>query len=213
MSTADCWIEVRGNEDILGNYISACIGLIGCEIYGITTIANENWLAFRGHINSNGQIRWGYQDIDIPRIIIDKQAIDYFSSISGEYIDQQVISDNTVYWDEFDEEIFLKEEQWLTYIEEGMPVRYIRKDKNNLCNICGLLATKDNPLQNAHIIPFQHGVRRFGLRPKFLNHHLNIITAHRKICNRKAELNDNQIESFLFSRGLVIPDYIRSQYA
>ena len=57
----------------------------------------------------------------------------------------------------FDRRIFLTAAEWDTFCRRK-PVRYIRKSKERVCQVCGLPATPGNPLQNAHIISFDVGV-------------------------------------------------------
>jgi hypothetical protein len=47
----------------------------------------------------------------------------------------------------------------------------------------------DNPLQSAHVIGFDVGVIDLGLTPEFLDSEENIVTAHRRTCNKKVELD------------------------
>jgi hypothetical protein len=90
----------------------------------------------------------------------------------------------------FDDRMFLEEAEWLTY-RRRRPVRYIRRPRALLCELegCGLPGTPDNPLQSAHIIGFDVGVIDLGLTPDFLDSNKNIVTACRRKCNKKAELN------------------------
>ncbi len=47
---------------------------------------------------------------------------------------------------------------------------------------------EDNKFENSHIIGFGLGIIYLGLTPEYVDSHDNIITAHKKICNSKAEL-------------------------
>ena len=64
----------------------------------------------------------------------------------------------------FDRRIFLTAAEWDTFCRRK-PVRYIRKSKERVCQVCGLPATPGNPLQNAHIISFDVGVIDLALTP------------------------------------------------
>jgi hypothetical protein len=83
---------------------------------------------------------------------------------------------------------FLMEVEWMTY-RRRKPVRYIRKKKDLKCGVCGQPETADNPFQNAHIIGFDLGVIDLALCPEFLDSDANIVTAHKKRCNRASELD------------------------
>ena len=83
--------------------------------------------------------------------------------------------------------MFLDEAEWLTYCKRK-PVRYIRTAKCAKCQVCGLPASAENPLQNAHIIGFDVGVIDLGMTPEFLDSEKNIVTAHRRSCNKQSEL-------------------------
>jgi transcriptional regulator with XRE-family HTH domain len=88
----------------------------------------------------------------------------------------------------FDGRTFLAEPEWRTYLRR-MPVRYIRRPKREICQVCGELATSDNPLQSAHRIGFGVGVACLALTPEYLDSEANIVTAHRVSCNRATELS------------------------
>jgi hypothetical protein len=96
----------------------------------------------------------------------------------------------------FEGRIFLLDYEWETY-QKRMPVRYIKKRHANLCQICGKPPTQDNPLQNAHKIPFIKGVNKYRLTPDFLDRDENIVCAHRKKCNSLAEMTDEEISDYL----------------
>lgn len=85
--------------------------------------------------------------------------------------------------------MFLDEAEWLTYCRRK-PVRYIRRAKAALCQAwgCGLSGSPENPLQHAHVIGFEVGVIDLGLTPEFLDSDKNIVTAHRRTCNKAVEL-------------------------
>jgi len=70
--------------------------------------------------------------------------------------------------------------------------------------VCGLARSLDNPLQSAHIIGFDLGVIELGLTPEFLDSDENIVTAHRRTCNKVSELSLN--ESMMRLRDLGVED-------
>jgi hypothetical protein len=88
----------------------------------------------------------------------------------------------------FDGRVFLNETEWQTYLRRK-PVRYIRKKKREVCEVCGHAGSPDNPLQHAHIISFDVGVIELALTPDYLDQDTNIRTAHRTVCNQNSELN------------------------
>lgn len=88
----------------------------------------------------------------------------------------------------FDGRMFLHESEWVTYCRRK-PVRYIRHSRRTTCQRCGLPGSPDNPLQSAHIIGFDIGVIDLGLSPEFLDSVKNIVTAHRRSCNKESELD------------------------
>lgn len=101
----------------------------------------------------------------------------------------------------FDGRTFLTEEEWQTY-RRRKPVRYIREPYFEVCEVCRLPANEENPFQNAHKIGFDLGIVQLALTPEFLDGRRNIVTAHRKICNRAAELDITQSMVFLLSIGV-----------
>lgn len=88
----------------------------------------------------------------------------------------------------FDGRMFLIEPEWLTYCRRK-PVRYIRRPRARVCQLCGLSGSPENPLQSAHIIGFDVGVIDLGLTPEFLDSENNIVTACRRKCNKQSELD------------------------
>lgn len=78
-----------------------------------------------------------------------------------------------------------------------MPVRYVKRKKASACCICGLPATIDSPLENAHVIGFRVGVVKFKLTPDYLDRPENIKTAHRGKCNASVELSVTQVAELL----------------
>ncbi len=101
----------------------------------------------------------------------------------------------------FNDRIFLTKEEWHTYIRR-MPVRYIRKKKNELCQICGKPPSKDNSFESSHIIGFKIGIVYFGLTPDFLDRDENIVSAHKRLCNSKAEITTQDVCKRLKSLGI-----------
>jgi len=92
----------------------------------------------------------------------------------------------------FDGRVFLLESEHETYLRR-MPVRYTKKLKTKFCEVCGLEGTKENPIENAHRIPFSIGVKVFKLTPDYLDKETNLVSAHRKICNKSVELSYAEI--------------------
>lgn len=88
----------------------------------------------------------------------------------------------------FGDRMFLEYAEWATY-RRRKPVRYIRRPKAAVCQVCGLPGTNENPLQSAHRIGFDIGVIDLGMTPEFLDSDMNIVTAHRCGCNKKSELD------------------------
>ncbi len=88
----------------------------------------------------------------------------------------------------FDGRVFLEEFEWATY-RRRKPVRYIKRAKLSKCQWCGLPESPGNPLQNAHVISFDMGVIELALTPDFLDSSANIVTAHRRTCNKGSELS------------------------
>ena len=114
----------------------------------------------------------------------------------------------------FDGRAFLTEAEWRTYLRRK-PVRYIRKLLASKCDVCGQGAEDNNPLQNVHRIAFDLGIVQLALTPDFLDNDSNIATAHRRACNKRAELNLEDSMRFLRSLGVVelpafLPQEVRS---
>ncbi len=104
--------------------------------------------------------------------------------------------------------MFLDEAEWLTYCRRK-PVRYIRRPRVSICQLCGLPGLTDNPLQSAHIIGFDVGVIDLGLTPEFLDSDRNIVTAHRRACNKQSELDIQGSMSRLHDIGVKeLPKYL-----
>jgi hypothetical protein len=116
----------------------------------------------------------------------------------------------------FNGDIFLTKSEWETY-RKRMPVRYIMKKKIELCEICGKHETNDNPFQNSHIIGFKIGIVYLGLTPEYVDGHENIVCAHRKNCNSKAELNLMESCKQLKLKGIkslpsYLPDFVHETW-
>jgi hypothetical protein len=110
----------------------------------------------------------------------------------------------------FDGRTFLDESEWTTY-RRRKPVRYIRERTSTRCEKCGLAETPDNPLQSAHVIGFDMGVIELALTPEFLDSSANIVTAHRRICNKGAEVSLPQAMKRLRSLGITaLPQFLPS---
>jgi len=101
----------------------------------------------------------------------------------------------------FDGRMFLEESEWRTYCRRK-PVRYIRKDREAACRICGKPGVAENPFQHAHIVSFDIGVIDLALTPDFLDSDANIVTAHRTACNKATELDLRGSMSHLQSLGV-----------
>lgn len=108
----------------------------------------------------------------------------------------------------FDGRMFLHDYEWKTYMRR-MPVRYIRNKRHaEVCDVCGLPGTEENPLEHSHRIGFLVGVRDFGLTPDYLDSHSNIVSAHKRVCNASAELSRGDVAAYLQSIGASIPKYL-----
>lgn len=97
----------------------------------------------------------------------------------------------------FENRIFLLETEYETYMRR-MPVRYIRHPVSKVCAVCGQEGTAENPIQKAHLIPFNSGIKEFKLTPDFLDRRENIVAAHRNFCNKKAEMSEQAISEFVY---------------
>ncbi|MBC8501888.1 MAG: hypothetical protein H8D35_02025 [Nitrosopumilus sp.] len=108
--------------------------------------------------------------------------------------------------------VFLTKEEWETFIRWGIPVRYNRNKKKSFCQICGKPPSKDNPFDHSHMIGYSVGIVTFGLTPDFLNSDENIVSAHRKLCNSKAEITTQDVCEKLKSLGIdKLPDFLPSE--
>jgi hypothetical protein len=106
----------------------------------------------------------------------------------------------------FDGAVFLEEHEYRTYMKR-MPVRYIKKTHSSVCKHCGSAGTADNPLEHAHLVGFQQGIVKFALTPDWLDSKENIVSAHKRICNKAVELPDAAVKQLLLSKGLAVPSY------
>jgi len=111
----------------------------------------------------------------------------------------------------FNDRIFLTKQEWQTYLRR-MPVRYIRKKKTSICQICGKPSNKDNPFESSHIIGFKMGIVSFGLTPDFLDRDENIVSAHKRLCNSKAEITIQNVCKRLKSLDIdKLPDFLPNE--
>lgn len=88
----------------------------------------------------------------------------------------------------FDGRMFLTRSEWMLY-RRRHPVRYIKKKKQKVCSVCEQAELHENSLQWAHRIPFIRGVVQLALTPEFLDSEENLVTAHKKECNKASELD------------------------
>lgn len=103
---------------------------------------------------------------------------------------------------------FLTESEWNTF-RRRKPVRYIRKELDDICSVCGLPPDADNPFQNAHRIGFEAGIIFLGLTPEYVDSHENIVTSHRIKCNNASELDLTEVMRLLKERGIKsLPTYL-----
>ncbi len=108
----------------------------------------------------------------------------------------------------FDGRVFLSEAEWETY-KKRKPVRYIKKKKPELCEICDEPEESNNPFENSHLIGFGLGITYLGLTPEYVDGYDNIVSAHRKECNSKAELSLLESCKELKSKGIKsLPAYL-----
>lgn len=100
-------------------------------------------------------------------------------------------------WKGFDGRVFLTVEEHMTYLRRP-PVRYARRSigqfsASETCTVCGKEASLDNPLQAAHRVPFTRGVQQWRLTPDWLDSVSNLVPAHRRKCNKLAEMSDAEL--------------------
>lgn len=107
----------------------------------------------------------------------------------------------------FDGRVFLSEAEHQTYLRRR-PVRYVRTviPVADSCSVCGEGGLVENPLQVAHIVPFGLGVVHFKLTPEWLDSPANLRWAHRRVCNKAAELSLDQTRAHLIERGILTAD-------
>ena len=99
----------------------------------------------------------------------------------------------------FDGRKFLTDAEHQTYLRR-MPVRYVNNKLKgvDVCYVCGDIAQENNPLQAAHRIPFAVGIIKYRLTPEWLDSTHNLVKAHRKRCNKLAELSEDDIPSLVY---------------
>ena len=107
----------------------------------------------------------------------------------------------------FDGRVFLTDSEHQTYLRRR-PVRYVGKviPTSDSCSVCGEDASVENPLQVAHIVPFGLGVVHFKLTPEWLDSAGNLRWAHRRFCNKAAELSVDQTRAHLIELGILSAD-------
>ena len=100
----------------------------------------------------------------------------------------------------FDGRKFLTDAEHQTYLRR-MPVRYVNNKLKgvDVCYVCGDIAQENNPLQVAHKVPFGVGIIKYRLTPEWLDSEHNLVKAHRKICNKLAELSVVDIHVLVYS--------------
>lgn len=98
----------------------------------------------------------------------------------------------------FDGRKFLTDAEHQTYLRR-MPVRYVNNKLKgvDVCYVCGDIAQENNPLQVAHKVPFGVGIIKYRLTPEWLDSEHNLVKAHRKICNKLAELTEEDISALV----------------
>lgn len=75
--------------------------------------------------------------------------------------------------------------------------------------LCKKPPTKDNPLEHSHKIPFLKGVREFGFTPDYLDGPDNIVSAHKRKCNKHVEMDNKEILKWIKKQGLRLPSFIK----
>ena len=105
---------------------------------------------------------------------------------------------NIMSWVGFSGRKYLFDYEHETYLKRP-PVRYSARNVilKSTCEICGGKETVDNKFQISHKIPFIKGIIDYKLTPDFLDSPEYLMTAHRKICNKKAEMSESDIIEFL----------------
>ena len=103
----------------------------------------------------------------------------------------------------FDGRVWLTTDEWQTY-RRTPPVRYVGSalPTTDTCSLCGQPFSITNPLTVAHRVPFSSGVIDWGLTPEWLNQAENLRATHRAVCNKHAELSDDEIALYLYDIGL-----------
>ena len=114
----------------------------------------------------------------------------------------QVVN-NDVVWRGGWPRLFIGETVYNTFVEHGMPVRYIRNWKSILGDVCHFCS---KPAENAaHRIPYKRGIFVWRFTPAYLNRMENLVaTCHE--CNKKAELS---VEEICIIYDAVVKQYIK----
>lgn len=105
-------------------------------------------------------------------------------------------------WEGFGGRVFLTPEEHATYLRRP-PVRYAARGlapHQDVCEVCGGGVTPDNPLQASHLVPFLDGVRKFWLTPDWLDGPHNLGWAHKRVCNKAAEILTAEVVSRLWEK-------------
>jgi len=101
-------------------------------------------------------------------------------------------------------------EEWSTYLKR-MPVRYIKRKHSTVCFFCGEPPVRGNPLQHAHRIGFNIGIKKYALTPDYLDSDTNIVSAHRTRCNKAVELSEDEVEDQLHAQGINVPMFVQQR--
>lgn len=59
-------------------------------------------------------------------------------------------------------------------------------------------ASDENSLQASHLVAFLRGVREFWLTPEWLDGPFNLIWAHKRNCNKAAEIPGANVAEYMF---------------
>lgn len=108
-------------------------------------------------------------------------------------------------WLGFDGRLFLSYDEWMAY-RRRPPVRYASASRpivaDDKCEVCREASSQSNVLQIAHRIPFIEGVLSLAICPDFLDSRENLAVGHRRMCNKKLELDLNRSLKLLQELGL-----------
>jgi hypothetical protein len=108
----------------------------------------------------------------------------------------------------FGQRIFLTSAEWNTY-RLRKPVRYIKRSHGKSCAVCGEPEAATNPLEHSHQISFEIGVICLGLTPDYVDSPRNIVSAHKKNCNKASELTIEAAMRKLRADGIKqLPPYL-----